>query len=351
MNQQYMFYNEYYRGISRYSQVNDKITTGGIYEQTDEAIPLCDQSFILKTLYPGLLAGTGYAHEGGDVNDADKNDEIKLGFSFDYVTGLPYIPGSSLKGLLKSCFCRYEAFIATMLDCPPEVVRELKKRIFENDENNGQDVFLDCYPVHPDDSGHVLGMDYITSHRAKDPAYDGLIDPVPLKMLRILPDVSMLFRFILKDTTVSVNDQMYRLLAKNKLILFQELLCTFGAGAKTNVGYGRFVFPERMSEIIKWLSVRNSAGKEVKTEAVAQRNGKERSRVMSNSNICPRCHTNELKMNPTTSRFYPICSKCKKEAPTCSKCGNKPVNWNIRSNCWFDTCTECHKKINDRKLL
>src|SRR5690606_9438219 len=52
----------------------------------------------LYTTYPGLLIGSGYQHESGGEN------EFKIGFFFDYTTGLPQIPGSSVKGVLRSSF-------------------------------------------------------------------------------------------------------------------------------------------------------------------------------------------------------------------------------------------------------
>ena len=54
--------------------------------------------FQLCTQYPGLMIGTGNEHS------LKMDGAIKCGFSFDYTTGLPYIPGSSLKGALKACF-------------------------------------------------------------------------------------------------------------------------------------------------------------------------------------------------------------------------------------------------------
>ena len=54
--------------------------------------------FELKTTYPGALIGSGLVHGVGD------DHEIKIGFQFDYVSGLPYIPGSSVKGILRSMF-------------------------------------------------------------------------------------------------------------------------------------------------------------------------------------------------------------------------------------------------------
>lgn len=55
-------------------------------------------AFQLVTTYPGLLIGMGNPH------DAKLDAAVKLGFSFDYVTGLPYLPGSSLKGICVPAF-------------------------------------------------------------------------------------------------------------------------------------------------------------------------------------------------------------------------------------------------------
>ena len=52
------------------------------------------QHFDLVTTYPGLLIGSGYSHE------VHGKDGLKLGFYFDHTTGLPIIPGSSVKGVL-----------------------------------------------------------------------------------------------------------------------------------------------------------------------------------------------------------------------------------------------------------
>lgn len=54
----------------------------------------------LKTTYPGLVIGTGYAHGIG----AKEGDEFKMGFHFDHTSGHPAIPGSSIKGAIRSVF-------------------------------------------------------------------------------------------------------------------------------------------------------------------------------------------------------------------------------------------------------
>lgn len=58
--------------------------------------------FNFKTIYPGLTMGTGYTHETGEMG------EFKLGFFFDHATGYPCIPGSTVKGCLRSIFPQTE---------------------------------------------------------------------------------------------------------------------------------------------------------------------------------------------------------------------------------------------------
>ncbi|RMG18369.1 MAG: type III-B CRISPR module RAMP protein Cmr6 [Bacteroidetes bacterium] len=52
----------------------------------------------LETTYPGLMSGTGLSHETKSMG------ESKLGFAFDHTSGLPYLPASSVKGVLRSMF-------------------------------------------------------------------------------------------------------------------------------------------------------------------------------------------------------------------------------------------------------
>src|SRR5690606_22651360 len=102
--------------------------------------------------YPGLIIGTGVAHETG------LKGEMKLGLSFDYTTGLPYIPGSSVKGILRSVFpgsfskADQEfkesriAYIRDILDDQELNVGQLEAEIFDGKNCKsiyGRDIFMD----------------------------------------------------------------------------------------------------------------------------------------------------------------------------------------------------------------
>ncbi|MCD4793393.1 MAG: type III-B CRISPR module RAMP protein Cmr6 [Bacteroidales bacterium] len=206
---------------------------------------------ILRTTYPGLLLGSGYQH------DFSHNDAFKIGFYFDYSTGLPLIPGSSIKGALRSVFPFHnkdfgESFKNSRLEYLKELLNEigietdniedkdikaLEQEIFEGKRNNEEisfserDIFFDAYPTESyEHKGRFLDEDYITPH--KEP----LKNPVPLKFLKVLPEVEFHFYFKLENSE-TVKD----LKAEKKLDLFKKILLDMGIGAKTNVGYGQFI--------------------------------------------------------------------------------------------------------------
>lgn len=190
----------------------------------------------LATTNPGLLIGSGYSHESG------VEDEYKLGFFFDHTTGLPVIPGSSVKGVLRSVFPKSydqeekqkgkQDYLKGILEDQTADLKALEAELFEGVVGgerrplSHRDIFFDAvidFSTPP--AGRVFARDFITPH--KDP----LKNPVPLKFLKVLPGVVFRFQFELKhhgDTTV-----------EQKKCLFETILCDIGIGAKTNVGYGQ----------------------------------------------------------------------------------------------------------------
>jgi len=233
----------------------------------------------LKTTYPGLVIGSGYNHEAGIQS------ELKLGFYFDPTYGSPVIPGSTIKGILRSGFpveigksdsdpvkkAKTEAnkrkaeYIHQFLtkngvtrpaktEYSPQEKEELsyalRDCIFENlntSENlvtNKRDaksfrksserfVFYDAIIEKSDKN--IFSDDYITPHLHKsEPRLNPFAEPVPLRFLRIVPEVVFNFQFKLHTIDVlgnSIDD-------KTILNLFSEIIQYLGVGAKTRLGYG-----------------------------------------------------------------------------------------------------------------
>lgn len=210
--------------------------------------PTGNQQIELETTYPGLVIGSGYGHQTGAMG------EFKLGFFFDHCTGLPVIPGSSVKGLLRSAFPNRDkkrsdvqrsksAFIHQILgSIRPELAKlhpgQLEDHLFEGKSSEGDylpmhqhDVFLDAAITSTRNDGkRIFGEDYLTPHP------DPLKNPIPVRFLKILPGVRFQFNFLLQPSTLGA----LTLSAAEKTQLYRTILEQLGIGAKTNVGYGQF---------------------------------------------------------------------------------------------------------------
>lgn len=236
------------------------------------------ESICLKTTYPGLLIGSGYTHEA--IFNSEKEEAFKIGFFFDHTTGMPCIPGHSVKGVLRNAFPNHknerfekektETIIDYLGKNDDELMGFFKKYLsskFKNDNQDDtpsfshklfvellgniifegkepcsfnektnsfeyrqipiyeRDIFHDVYFYEGNKEGIFLGTDYITPHS------NPLKNPIPIKFLKILPNVKIKFQFDLKDNLIS---------KELKKELFKKILLDFGIGAKTNVGYGQF---------------------------------------------------------------------------------------------------------------
>ncbi|MBI1938212.1 MAG: type III-B CRISPR module RAMP protein Cmr6 [Ignavibacteriales bacterium] len=276
-----LFYKEYFEALS-FKQNGDKIIIELNKQKTKEnnsalfnsqllpnsapEINFANASFELTTIYPGLLIGSGYNHEVGG-----QDNELKLGFFFDYTTGLPCIPGSSVKGVLRDACTKakgeYAISIlnelrnkkstaeeeenADWLNQNPRIDEifkclsddkdsEFVLTVFEGkkDSNNilplkERDIFFDAFPIVSLNKNKIfLGNDYITPHKHESKReLDPFTNPNPIQFMKILPQVTVKFSFRLSDSCLP---------GKIKKELFKQILLDLGVGAKTNVGYGQF---------------------------------------------------------------------------------------------------------------
>jgi len=290
----WLFYKKYYSGVDftgskdayqqHFDKINNEITKTKYRDITELSKSLeikTGQPFEpLQILYPGLLTGSGYTHQTGRLG------EFKIGFYFDHTTGLPLIPGHSVKGAIRSAFPQYNkkmddvirkskinsiiSLIAGEIDCKqafesyliplggtnniPSYTPELFLNLLERNIFDGlvpvikngkwekdmtgnfifqplsiykRDIFFDAYIVKGDSKkGLILATDSITPH-----GDDPLKNPNPILFLKIRSGVQLRFQFHCKDSIIS---------AQEKLNLFRKILQTTGVGAKTNVGYGQF---------------------------------------------------------------------------------------------------------------
>lgn len=277
-NINYLFYKKYFQVDSEEAI---KKLNSTIYETKIVPInPIYQKSCTkdLETTYPGLLIGSGYQHDYKNPDDKKMQEEaFKIGFFFDYTTGMPIIPGSSIKGALRSCFPQKsvkkrkklpkeymksrEAFIKKILKEDLLIKCDIDVDVIENEIFHGirngksipqykRDVFLQAVPIEVKNSENKLFYnDYITPHAHVDEklSYEAnlLKNPIPLKFLKVAPKVIYRFEFKLQNSQVCDD-----LTAEKKLELLIYLIRTIGLGAKTNVGYGQFNLTSLNKKII-----------------------------------------------------------------------------------------------------
>ena len=250
-NFSYYFYVDYFLGINYKAIENDRQNVKLLNRKTQELIDFVFNSkpqkignvnFEMKTKAPGLIAGIGYPHSIDKIKGG-----LKFGFSLDYTTGIPYIPGSSIKGVVRDVLGiddderiqrlrqeikkhpekkeENELMIENINRMKPQKEAFLKKITGEKFEDIkkelfSEDVFLDAFLVAENEK--IFDDDFITPHR------ELFKNPVPIRFLKIKKDVRFLFNFDFNKN------------ARLKEKLIKEILKNIGVGAKTNMGYGRF---------------------------------------------------------------------------------------------------------------
>ncbi len=278
--------------VQRYNQM--LFSTAFDHKTDYKKLPAASSSFLLETTYPGLLAGIGNFH-----GTKQSTDDINLGFSFDYVTGQPYIPGSSVKGVLRSALKKKEVMCeilqaVTQDRWTPQELENLEKEIFD-----GADVFFDAVIYDSDENGRIIGSDYITPH--SEPTKN----PIPIFMLKVLPGVRFEFRFKINGEKLGG-----KLSEQAETELFKELLQIFGIGAKTNVGYGNLKACD---------------------DTIRPKNALLQTHIPQNNRPTNRADGGEVTRK--------ICKKCGKPNYKYNKNNPTAVNWNWDKNiCWDKNC-------------
>ncbi len=175
-----------------------------------------------------------------------------------YIYGIPYIPGSAIKGVTRHWAVLKFAEEKNKEENKDfeEVIKEVSKalddgedlglevdnisfkdliEIFGTQKQQGKVIFFDAYPI----GGIKLKIDIMNPHYPKyysegQPPTDWQ-NPVPIKFLTV---EKTKFKFYLASKVAK--DPNKNLLNKTKVLLL-EALKSYGVGAKTSLGYGIFI--------------------------------------------------------------------------------------------------------------
>jgi len=201
------------------------------------------------TLQSRLVAGLGY------------DGPLEVGFSLHPLYGFPYLPGSSIKGLVRS-------YVREVVVAEERATPEDLHRLFGNppeataqDEQRGVLSFEDAVPA----AGESLKLevDVMTPHYS--PYYTGDAGALPGDWHQPTPVPFLTVRagsvFSFSVTAPGAAD------AQQAAVWMEEALARRGAGAKTRAGYGTFLSEKQRNELM--ALVHKFRGVESATEEAA----------------------------------------------------------------------------------
>ncbi|MEM3404678.1 MAG: type III-B CRISPR module RAMP protein Cmr6 [Sulfolobales archaeon] len=229
-----------------------------ILENTRQALLHCAyevRRVKLKAISRGLIGGS---ETFGEI-------PFEVGLYFDPLLNVPYIPGSTIKGAVRSAtfdLLYREKRNAGNSDKEAEKEADNEcSRIFGGcigeDHSAGLVGFTDAYPIEEGEKGYLLYPDVMSPHYKSDTATELDVSPTPIIYLTIAPETK--FQFYLfyrrergsgeKKRQLTIRNSKDSDLAETPIpdpnmlgILDLGLLYSFyrGVGAKTAVGYSRF---------------------------------------------------------------------------------------------------------------
>lgn len=179
----------------------------------------------------------------GGVGEPAGQIPFEVGLFLDPILGVPYIPGSTLKGAFRHAL--YE--IAEREGYDPKRADELANTLFGSPKGAGLVGITDAYPISADE--RLLEPDVITPHY---PGAKNELDaqPKPVTFLTVAPGVEFKFYIYYKEKAINyvfqgdLNEEIKRSrdpLSVMKIVdkaVFYAL--ARGVGAKTSVGYSEF---------------------------------------------------------------------------------------------------------------
>lgn len=177
--------------------------------------------------------------DGRFVTGLGREHPVENGFAWHHTLGVPYLPASSVKGVLRAW--------ARESGAKEEDIR----RIFGSDNAKrphvGSVAILDALPI----AAVQLDADVMTPHYApyyqdetNETAPADWHNPTPIPFLTVASGQTFAFA-VLPRRARDAQDQAD---CHTVLDWLKNALIWLGAGAKTNVGYGRFAYDQRATE-------------------------------------------------------------------------------------------------------
>lgn len=184
-----------------------------------------------------------YRLESDFVTGLGREHPVENGFAWHHTLGTPYLPGSSVKGMVRAWAEAWEsARIEDVRRIFGPTADDIKKHK-DVQANVGSVIFLDALPTSPVQlKADVMTPHYSDYYAGKKDKQGKLVppadwhSPIPIPFLVVAAGQSFAFGVL-----PCRNDEVCRQDCETVKGWLEGALCWIGAGAKTAVGYGRFV--------------------------------------------------------------------------------------------------------------
>lgn len=166
---------------------------------------------------------------------------VENGFAWHHTLGVPYLPGSSVKGMVRAFVEQWADDESEWQDNPKQKCSDIDRIFGPRDKPEhaiGSVTFLDALPINP----VQLKPDVMTPHYSpyyqdstgKTPPADWHL-PIPISFLVVTSGNTFQFGLLPRRTKGKDREDCQR-----AAVWLKQALEWIGAGAKTAVGYGRF---------------------------------------------------------------------------------------------------------------
>lgn len=190
------------------------------------------------------------------VTGLGRQHPVENGFVWHHILGVPYLPGSSVKGIVRTWAEEYEDSTDSR-----EILRIFGPEGEGADRHIGSVIFFHAIPISPvklePDVMIPHFTDYYQQEKTEKPPGDWY-DPVPIPFLTVAPGQAFLFALAPRRP----EDEKSRSDCRIAMEWLVKALEYMGAGAKTAVGYGRFAPDEKATSLILSSNMMISAGRE-----------------------------------------------------------------------------------------
>lgn len=238
-----LWYDKFFNG---WNERFDSVPDESKYTWVKAAAHLCGNPHVLSEhsdrlrQWVSMLQGhvLAFKTDGRFVTGLGREHPVENGFAWHHTLGTPYLPGSSVKGLLRA-WAREQG---TDNDI---------ERIFGPQNRKapavGSVIFFDALPTRPvqldaDVMTPHYGL-YYQDHDANTPPADWH-NPVPIPFLAVADAQPFVFAFAPRRPHHPKDTQDCATVAN----CLGDALTWLGAGAKTAVGYGRFTLDSKATE-------------------------------------------------------------------------------------------------------